>query len=276
MPASHVPLLPLPAACCFALLKRRTKRFIIECLLLEEAPGERKGTRESLAHTNNSGSMLGLLRPGSLLLLSAAPSEKRKLPYTLEYIRIDPRAVKASPSDSFPPLPVGPARALALPPGLWAGVNTLTPNRLLRAAFEAGLLPWAKGYTGFQPEARRGQSRLDALLTGPGLPPFWVECKNVTLVEDETAAFPDAVTERGQKHLRELADIARSGERAALFFCVQREDARCFAPAGYIDPDYAALFRQALAQGVEAHPHLLTLSLRGVDLGPELPLAPGG
>jgi sugar fermentation stimulation protein A len=156
--------------------------------------------------------------------------------------------------------------------GLWVGVNTLTPNRLLRAASAAGQLPWAAGYTDFKPEAKRGQSRLDALLTGPDLPPLWVECKNVTLVEDDVAAFPDAVTTRGQKHVREMMDIARSGERATFFYCVQRADARCFAPADYIDRDYAELFHQSLATGVEARPHLASLCRNGISLGQPLPV----
>ena len=157
---------------------------------------------------------------------------------------------------------------------MWVGVNTLTPNRLLKAAFHAGLLPWAAGYTHLRPEAARGQSRLDALLTGPGLPNLWVECKNVTLVEDGTAAFPDAASERGQKHVREMTDIVRSGDRAAFFYCVQRPDGRCFGPADYVDPAYAALYYQALAAGVEVYPHLAPVSTTGVGIGPLLPLAP--
>lgn len=258
-PDRAAPLLPFPPGCVTAKLVRRTKRFIIECLV-DGSP--------RLAHSNNSGSMLGLMRPGSALVLSPAPAPDRKLPYTLEAVALP----------DLPPLarktPETPGPGGLWPPGLVVGVNTMTPNRLLRAAFFARRLPWAKGYTGFKAEARRGASRLDALLTGPGLPPLWVECKNVTLVEDGVAAFPDAVTERGQKHLREMTDIARSGERAAFFYCVQRPDARCFGPADYIDPAYAGLFFQSLAAGVEARPHLAPVSARGVDFGPALPLAP--
>lgn len=243
-------LLPFPANCRIGSLIRRTKRFIIEFMLEGKA---------CLAHTNNSGSMLGLMRPGGRILVSPAPGQNRKLPYTLEMVCLENQGEES---------PNRPAR------DLWVGVNTMTPNRLLRAAFDAGLLPWAKGYTNFKAEAKRGQSRLDALLTGDNLPPLWVECKNVTLVEDERAAFPDAVTVRGQKHLREMTDIAASGERAAFFYCVQRADGNCFGPADYIDPDYSSLFYASLAAGVEAYPHLALLSLEGVGLGPLLPLAP--
>lgn len=238
----HDILLPFPSACLKGELVRRIKRFTVEF----SAGGE-----SGFAHTNNSGSMLGLVRKGVPVLLSPAFGRGRKLPYTLELVGLP----GGGPAD-------------------WVGVNTLAPNRLLRAAFAAGKLPWARGYTGFQPEARRGQSRLDALLTGPGLPPLWVECKNVTMVEDDTAAFPDARTERGQKHLREMTAIALSGERAAFFYCVQRPDGHCFGPADYIDPLYAELFYEALEKGVEAHPHRVQASHEGLCLGLELPLAP--
>ncbi len=234
-------LLPFPAGCIEGRLIARVKRFTVYL----EAGGERLS-----AHSNNPGSMLGLVRPGTPVFVSPAPGVGRKLPYTLELV-------------GLPGVSSG-----------WVGVNTLTPNRLLRAAFTAGLLPWAAGYTDLRPEAKRGLSRLDALLTGPGLPPLWVECKNVTLVEDGAAAFPDAVSERGQKHLREMMDIVAHGERAAFFYAVQRPDAGCFGPADYVDPAYAALYHQALAAGVEVRPHVVPASPAGIGFGPILPLVP--
>lgn len=238
MEKAFQPLLPLPANCRKAVFIRRFKRFFVEC---------HDGGETFLAHTNNSGSMLGLTRPGSPALLSPAANPNRKLPYTLELIGLPDTDV-------------------------WVGVNTATPNRLLKAAFYANRLPWARGYTTFTPEAKRGGSRLDALLTGPGLPPLWVECKNVTLVEDDVAAFPDAVSERAHKHLREMTTIARSGARAAFFYCVQRPDGRCFGPADYIDPTYAALYHEARWAGVESRAYRAPVSERGVDIGEELPL----
>jgi sugar fermentation stimulation protein A len=246
------PLLPMPAGCLYGRLITREKRFFIAFA--------RQG--ETLwAHTNNSGSMLGLLRPGLPLLVSPAQGRNRKLPFTLELVR------PASPLPDNAPFYPAPADG-------WVGVNTLTPNRLLRAAFEKGRLPFAEGYTHFAAEVKYGDSRLDALLTGPNLPPLWVECKNVTLVEDNTAAFPDAATERGQKHLRALMRLAAAGARAALFYCVQRTDAACFAPAEYIDPAYAALFYEALGMGVEAYPFVAPACPAGYDLGDILPVLP--
>lgn len=223
------------------------------------------------AHTNNTGSMLGLARPGAPVLLSPADKPGRKLRWTLEYIRAGwTRAVApgrqgdgvgdGAAEGGFPE--IGPGAA----GGFWVGVNTAAPNRLLEAAFRAGRLPWARGYTRLTREKTRGESRIDALLEGPGLPELWVECKNVTLVEDGAALFPDAVSARGGKHLRALADIVRNGGRAAMFYLVQRPDARCFAPADCIDPAYAEAFAEALAAGVEIYPHEALLSPAGIDL----------
>ncbi|MDL2313440.1 DNA/RNA nuclease SfsA [Desulfovibrio sp. OttesenSCG-928-C14] len=225
--SSSTILLPFPPGCLVGRFVRRVKRFSVEFEF---------GGARYWAHTNNSGSMLGLLRSGGRVLVSPAGKVGRKLPFTLELMELD---------------------------GFWCGVNTLTPNRLLRAAFAAGLLPWAGGYTRFRPEAVRGKSRLDALLTGPGLPPLWVECKNVTMVEDGVAAFPDAVSARALKHLGEMEEIVASGERAAFFYCVQRPDGACFGPADYVDPDYAAAFYPALERGVEVYPHRALISWPG-------------
>ncbi len=212
----------------------RHKRFTVEA---ETASGERLA-----AHTNNTGSMMGLLRPGREILLSPAANPARKLKWTLEAVRLS---------------------------GTWVGVNTSTPNRMIRAAWETGAIPEMAGFEHFRPEAKVGDSRLDAYLSGTR-GELWVECKNVTLVEDQVAAFPDAVTERGQKHLRELMDLAGRGVRVALFFLVQRTDARCFGPADYIDPVYAELFYEALGRGVEIWPHVAVVDERGVTLGKRL------
>lgn len=228
-------LLSFPPQSRIATFRTREKRFLIHALL-DGAP--------VMAHTNNSGSMLGLLRPGMDILLSPASTPGRKLPFTLELVR----------------------------PHLdWVGVNTLTPNRLLKRAWEAGVLPELAGYTDFQAEAVWGDSRLDARLRGPD-GDFWIEAKNVTLVEDGVAAFPDAVTERGQKHLRELMGLAGQGARVAVFLAVQRPDGQCFGPADYIDPLFARLFWEAMDQGVEFLPYVVEASPDGIGLGRRLPI----
>lgn len=254
--ATAAPLLPLPPHCVEAAFVQRRKRFSV---LLQHQGAD------LWVHSNNSGSMLGLCLPGAPVLASPASNPDRKLKYTQECVWLAQRAVPEPPQQAGG----GPAAR-----GFWVGVNTSTPNRMLEAAFHAHRLPFAEGYTTLVREAKRGQSRLDGLLTGPGLPPLWVECKNVTMVEDDAACFPDAASERGQKHLRELMDIVASGERAAMFYLVQRPDGTCFAPADFIDPAYAALFYEALHAGVEMYPFRALVSPAGIDLGPLLPVRP--
>ena len=257
--APLLPLLPLPPHCVEAAFVQRRKRFSV---LLQHQGAD------LWVHSNNSGSMLGLCLPGAPVLASPASNPDRKLKYTQECVWLAHRAVPEPPQQQ--PQPQGDPAAR----GFWVGVNTSTPNRMLEAAFHAHRLPFAEGYTTLVREAKRGQSRLDGLLTGPGLPPLWVECKNVTMVEDDAACFPDAASERGQKHLRELMDIVANGERAAMFYLVQRPDGTCFAPADFIDPAYAALFYEALHAGVEMYPFRALVSPAGIDLGPLLPVRP--
>jgi len=234
-------LLPFPSGCVVGRLIRREKRFFVHVLI---------DGKPDVAHTNNTGAMIGLLRPGAPVLLSPAQNPERKLRWTLELVWCgDPAAY-----------PRG---------GFWAGVNTSTPNRMLEAAFRAGKLPWAEGYTSFAREKVRGESRLDGLLEGPGMPRLWVECKNVTMSEDDVALFPDAVSERGLKHLGTLKGIVAAGERAAMFYCIQRPDAWCFGPADMIDPAYAVGLRDAVAHGVEVYPHLAVLTVEGIGLEAE-------
>lgn len=229
------PLLRYPEGCRVGRLLRREKRFF----MYVELDG-----KEVAAHTNNTGTMLGLLRRGSPVLLSPATTPGRRLAWTVE--------------------------ALGLPCAggfFWVGVNTSVPNRLLSALFGAHLLPWAEGYAALKREAVCGESRLDGLLTGEGLPDLWVECKNVTLVEDDTAAFPDAVTARGAKHLQTLMDIRARGERAAMLYIIQRPDGRCFSAADYVDSVYAKALHRAVEAGVEVYPTVVHVHQDGIRYG---------
>ena len=235
----ETPLLTYPEGCRIGRFIRREKRFFD----LAELDGQ-----EVVAHTNNTGTMLGLLRPGMPVLLSPAANPARKLKWTVE-------ALGQPASGGF----------------FWAGVNTSVPNRLLEALFHAGLLFWAKGYTELKREAVNGESRLDGRLTGPGQPSLWVECKNVTLVEDEVAAFPDAVTVRGTKHLHTLMRLVEQGERAAMLYMIQRPDGRCFGAADYVDPDYAEALRMAVRAGVEVYPTVVHVRENGIYYGGMLP-----
>ncbi len=237
--------LPYGTGCIEALFVRRHKRFSVL--------GEYQNS-PIWVHSNNTGTMLGLLREGAPMLASKADNPKRKLAYTQEALWLGTRHVQDVQ-------------------GFWVGVNTSVPNRMLAAAFKAKSLPFAAEYTAYTPEAKIGTSRMDALLTGENLVPLWIECKNVTLVEEQVAYFPDAVTERGQKHLQKLMSLVQSGQRAAMFYLVQRPDAKCFAPADFIDPVYAKLFCEAVAVGVEVYVFTAHVNLTGITLGDALPLA---
>jgi sugar fermentation stimulation protein A len=229
-------LVPFGGKTRLARLVGRRKRFLMD---VEDASGA------FTAHTNNTGTMLGLLRPGSDVLLSVSDAASRKHPCTVEAVRLD---------------------------GAWVGVNTAMPTRILRAAWAAGLLPECAGYETFKAEPRFAEGRLDALLTGPA-GELYVETKNVTMVEDCQAQFPDAPSERACKHMGELSRIARSGARAAVFFAVQRPDGQCFGPAEAVDPEYAEAFRQALAAGVEAWAYVVDVAEDGYRLSRRLPVA---
>lgn len=300
------PLLPFPQGCVPGRLVRREKRFFVVVRI-----GSGAG-HEHLAHTNNTGSMLGLLRPGAPVWLSPASNPARKLPWTLEMVWCG--------GEDNCDLPLPRRDAAHLPPGptgrgFWVGVNTRTPNLLLEAAFHAGQIPWTAGYTRLLREQTFGESRLDARLDAPGspvmpgtpgapgtpgtpctpsaprtsgavttaplaaterralLPPLWIECKNVTLVEDDTALFPDAVSARAAKHLDTLMQLIDRGQKALNFYLVQRPDGHCFGPAQVVDAAYAARWHTARAYGVDMRAHRALLSVEGIDLGPELPLA---
>lgn len=232
------PLILFPEEILMGRFLRREKRFLVQ---METEKGS------LWVHCNNSGSMMGLLRPGNQVMASPSPKSGRKLSHTLELVRAN---------------------------GTWVGINTLTPNRLLRKAWERGLLPETRGYSKFHPEVQVGENRIDALLTSPGHR-LWIEAKNVTLVEYDTAYFPDAVTQRGQRHLQKLMALAAEGERAACFYLVQRQDARCFGPADFVDQRYAELFWKAVEMGVEMWTYKAMIDIKGISLGPRLPLVGG-
>lgn len=226
-----------------ATLDRRYKRFLADVFLDDG--------RHVTAHLPNSGSMRSCLSPGARAWLSAATNPDRKLPWTLEILH-------AGPSGRVPVM-----------------VNTARPNGLVREAIEAGRIPALQGYPTLRAEVPYGEegSRIDLLLQGPGLPDTWVEVKNTTLLEEPgIVRFPDAVTERGQKHLRELMARVRGGDRAVIFFLVSRPDAEKMAPADHVDPTYGRLLREAVAMGVQAMAWRLAVSPEGLLVEREIPV----
>ncbi|MGE0627140.1 MAG: DNA/RNA nuclease SfsA [Hyphomicrobiaceae bacterium] len=179
----------------------------------------------------NTGSMLGLKQPGSTVWLSTSDSPTRKYRHTWEMIEAD--------------LGAGPTLV---------GINTAHPNRLVTEAIEAGRIKPLTGYAGLRREQKYGRnSRIDILLEDEVRGTCYVEIKNVHLMRQAgRAEFPDSVTERGAKHLFELADMVAGGKRAVMVFLVQRGDAKTFHLARDIDPRYGEAFDKARAAGVEA------------------------
>lgn len=222
-------------------LIRRYKRFLAD-IRLDDG-------REITAHCANPGSMMGLNAPGLPVWVEPTASPARKLAFSW--------------------------RLCELPGGHWAGIDTAVPNRVAGEALRAGLIPELAAYATIRPEVRYGaRSRVDFLLTGPGLPDAWVEVKNVHLRRTgDLAEFPDSVTTRGATHLAELARKAESGDRAVMLYVVQRTDCARLAMAADLDPGYAAAFAGARARGVEALAWICAIGPEGVWLDRPLPVA---
>jgi sugar fermentation stimulation protein A len=134
------------------------------------------------------------------------------------------------------------------------GINTARPNALVAEAIATGAIPELAGYSGIRREVTYGEerSRVDLLLEHPDRAPCYVEVKNVTAaVTRGIALFPDSVSERGTKHLRELMRLKAAGLRPVQLYCVQRGDVDEVRPADAIDFEYGRTLREAIAAGVE-------------------------
>ncbi len=201
-------------------LRKRYKRFLAD---IETASGE-----SLTIHCPNTGSMFNCMQEGGAVWFSRNDDPKRKLPGTWELSET--------------------------PQGRLACVNTARANVLVEEALRAGVLRELNGFTALRREVPYGEerSRIDFRLEYPSGPAY-VEVKSVTLgyADSSVAAFPDAVTERGAKHLRELATLARNGVRAVQLYCVNLSGIEAVRPALEIDPRYAAALREAQEAGVE-------------------------
>mgnify|MGYP003575400618 FL=1 len=209
-----------------ALLLKRYKRFLADIRLPDG--------RELTVHCPNTGSMKNCVLPESPCWYSVSDSKTRKYPYTLEVV--------------------------TTPGNHYAGINTSLTNSLVEQAIRAGVIAELRGYTLLQREQVYGQekSRIDFLLSeretliNKDARKCYVEVKNVTLMEAEGEGFfPDAVSMRGSKHLRELMGVHAQGNRAVLIFCVQHTGIQSVRAAAHIDAVYAETLRIAQAAGVE-------------------------
>lgn len=227
-------------------LVRRYKRFLADV--------ELEGGGVVTAACPNTGSMLGCCEPGSRAWLSESDSPTRKYRHTWELAEARP-----------------PGRAR----GVMVGINTGLPNRLVAEAVEAGVIAELGGYATIRREVPFGEerSRIDLVLESPSRPACFVEVKNVTAaVEAGVALFPDAVSARGTKHLRELVRVKAQGLRPVLVFCVQRGDVREVRPADAIDPLYGATLREAVAAGVEVMAWRARVTPRAIALETRIPV----
>lgn len=222
-------------------LVRRYKRFLAD--IVTDA-GE-----HLCIHCPNTGSMLNCMGEGARVWFQRSSDPKRKLPGTWELVET--------------------------PQGRLACVNTARANRLVEEALLAGVIDELAGFTALRREVAYGieNSRVDFRLDYPTGPAF-VEVKSITLGFGDTAvaAFPDAVTTRGARHLRELAALARDGIRAVQLYCVNLSGIEAVRPASEIDPLYAAALRDAVAAGVEVLAYGVELSPEEIRLSRRLPV----
>ncbi|MDD9725655.1 DNA/RNA nuclease SfsA [Roseovarius sp. SK2] len=223
-----------------ATLIRRYKRFLADIRLADG--------REVTAHCANPGSMMGLADEGMRIWVEPNDDPKKKLKYGW--------------------------RLVDHGHGHFTGVDTSLPNKALKAALMAGDIPELAAYDTVLPEQKYGEnSRIDFLLRGADLPDAYVEVKSVTLSREQgLAEFPDSVTARGAKHLRELAEMARAGHRAVLFYLVQRTDCTRLTVAADIDPTYAEALVMARLAGVEVLAYDCAITPNEVEIRRTLPL----
>ena len=228
----------LPSPLVSGRLVRRYKRFLADVRL---ADGQ-----EVTAHCANPGSMLGLLEDGAEVWLFKNADPRRKLRWSWELVRSE---------------------------GALVPVNTSNPNRIVAKAIAEERIPELRGYTQVRPEVRYGEgSRIDFLLTAPELAPCYLEIKNVHLRRQGCAEFPDCVTARGTRHLRELSAMRAAGARSVILFLVQRDDCNAFAPAADLDPVYARELLLARDGGVEILCYDCSVNLERVRLRRPLPV----
>ncbi len=225
-----------------ATLVRRYKRFLADVIT---PSGE-----ELTLHCPNTGAMTGCATPGDTVWYSTSTNAARKYPHTWELTETAQGATIC--------------------------VNTLRANAVVKEALCNNLILGLDGYTQLHSEVRYGaeRSRIDFMLQADDRVNCYIEVKSVTLAEANRGWFPDAVTERGQKHLRELISVAQGGERAVLLFAVLHSAIDSVSPARHIDVKYGQLLDEAIARGVEVLAWKASLTRTALQLNAPVPFIP--
>ncbi len=219
-----------------ATLIKRYKRFLADV---------RMESGETITvHCPNTGTMLSCSTPGSQVCLSWSDNPKRKYPFTLEMVKDN---------------------------STWVGVNTIRTNKLVAEALQKGRIAEFQHITEIKTEIKTSDhTRLDLQVNHAGSSTF-IEVKNCSLAIESCAMFPDAVTTRGTKHLHELIRLTEAGQRACIFFLVQRMDADRFSPASQIDSTYGKALQQAVEAGVLLLVYQAEVSPEGIEIVRPLP-----
>lgn len=219
------------------ILIKRYKRFLADIKL---ETGE-----EVTVHCPNPGAMMGITTPGAKVLLSKSDNPNRKLPLTWEMVEIN---------------------------GVWIGVNTSNPNKIVHEALLNNEILALSGYKQIRPEVKYGKnSRIDFLLSDGPTEMCLVEVKNVHLIrEGQVAEFPDCVTARGAKHQQELLEQVQNGVRSVVLYVLQRGDAKFFKVAGDLDKAYGEAASHAYKGGVEMLAYSCDMNPQGISLKEQL------
>ena len=214
---------------------KRYKRFFVDVQI---------NNKLVTAHCPNTGSMSGLLKKGNKVWLSKSNNPKRKLKYTLQIIQSKKSKV---------------------------GVNTHLSNKIVLHALENNLIKEFKNLTQIRSEVKFGQAtRFDFLIHKKNYKAF-IEVKNVTMMrKSRIAEFPDAVTERGAKHIKELIKASKNGYKIFVFFIVQREDCDQFKVADDIDPEYSKLISKAVKKKLKILCYDCKFSLKGIKVNKKI------
>ena len=216
---------------------KRYKRFFADI----ELPNQQILT----AHCANTGSMLNLKKSGSQVAFLYKDNPKAKLKASWELVKHNRS---------------------------WVCINTARANSVVAEALSTGAIPEFSKFTQITREQKFGHSRLDFKLSDRSQN-CWVEVKSVTLNQGKTALFPDAKTERGLKHLHELAKISATGDRAYIFYLIMRSDCELFKPAFDIDPEYSQTLKSLVAEKkIKALSYRARCSLTGISLDKKIPI----